>query len=244
VLFIYFTFILIFHFKQILIKFFSTKMSSSPKLLVLVVLSVLSLLAICVHSLPEDIPSEAVSDGSIESMMTEAEKRGLSVVFNTKGRTLPLIFNPLAQLVTAIKPLTVLKLGALYSGVIYFIAFMFPTAFGVKARSLGSPSFDFDYEYIQKSLSSLTERTSSFLQVPEPDCRYRAVCEAATYVATKVPLINEWAKKVSGAFFLNLANPYSKAWINGMMQIDCTATYDKCVESPFRTIVNRFVAKK
>jgi len=228
-------------------------MSSSAKIFIACVLTVLSLLVVGVHSLKDrptdvdvNVDSSAVKGTGIEAMMTEAESRGLAVVYNTQGRMLPLIFNPLSQLVTAIQPFTVLKLGALYSAAIYLMALFFPSVFGVKGRSMGSPfeALDFDYDYIQKSVSTLTERTANYLQIPEPECRYRAVCEAATYVATKVPMLNEWAKKVSGAFFLNLANPYSKAWINGMMQIECAQTYTRCSDSPYRTILNKFVAKK
>jgi len=186
---------------------------------------------------------------SIESMMSEAESRGMAVVFNTRGRMLPLIFNPLSQVVSAVQPLTVLKLGAAYSVAVYLLAMFFPSMFGLKgaavARSFGVPALDvdFDYDYIQRSVTTAADRMATYMKIPEPECRYRAVCEAATYVAVKLPWVNEWAKKVSGAFFLNLANPYSKAWINGMMQIDCGVTYAQCKHSPYKTMLDKFVAK-
>jgi len=214
---------------------------SSFKFNIILVLTVLSLPAILITA---DPTHQKWSENEVESMMSEAEERGLSVVFNTKGRTLPLIFNPLSKLLTALKPSTVLKAGFLYSAGLYLLTYLFPAAFGITARSARAHGFDFDFDYIQKSVSDLTEKTATFLQIPEPECRYRCVCETATYIATKIPAVNEWAKKVSGAFFLNLANPYAKAWINGMMQIDCPTTYALCEESPFKTFMNRFIAKK
>jgi len=217
---------------------------SSNKLIAFLLLSVLSLPALL---LTEEITAieEKASELDIETMMNEAESRGLSVVYNTRGRTLPLIFNPLSKLLAAVKPTTVLKVGFLYSATLYLLTYLFPAAFGISARSARTTSaFDFDFDYIQRTASEMTEKAATFLQIPEPECRYRAVCETATYIATKIPAINEWAKKVSGAFFLNLANPYSKAWINGMMQIDCATTYELCYESPFKTLTDRFIAKR
>jgi len=214
--------------------------------LLLSVLSLPALLSMAEsNTISNHLRKDMATEQDLEKMMTEAESRGLSVVYNTKGRTLPLIFNPLSALVTALKPATVLKVGFLYSATLYLLTYLFPAAFGIQARSSRTTSaFDFDFEYIQNSVSELTEKAATFLQIPEPECRYRAVCETATYIATKIPAVNEWAKKVSGAFFLNLANPYSKAWINGMMQIDCATTYDKCYESPFKTLTDRFIAAK
>jgi hypothetical protein len=218
---------------------------SSKKFSFVLMVTVMSLLALLSMGDPNAIGADRIRETDIETIMSEAESRGLSVVYNTKGRSLPLIFNPLSKLITAVKPTTVLKAGLIYSGGLYLLTLLFPAKFGIIARSGRTVNpFDFNYEYITRSLSEATESIAGFLQIPEPDCRYRAVCETATYIATKVPLINEWAKKVSGAFFLNLANPYSKAWINGMMQIDCTTTYVQCVESPYKTIMNRFITRK
>jgi hypothetical protein len=185
------------------------------KFIVILVLSVLSLPAIL-----SSVESNDVGNRDIEEMMIEAESR-------------------------ALKPSTVVKVGVLYSAALYLLTYFFPAAFGIAARSarMASP-FDFDYVYVQKSLTEVTSRVADYLEIPNSECRYRAVCETATYIATKLPTINEWAKKVSGAFFLNLANPYSKAWINGMMQIDCATTYVYCEVSPFKTMINKFVAKK
>jgi len=202
------------------------------KLSLLLILSVLS------------IPSIVSNSSGLEKIMDEADSQGLSVVYNTRGQELPLIFNPISKMVTTLQPMTVLKFGLLYSAALYVLTFLFPAAFGVSARSARTASLDFDYDYIYRSMNTISERLSNYVTIPEPECRYRAICETATYIATKVPAINDWAKKVSGAFFLNLANPYSKAWINGMMQIDCNTTYSTCYESPYKTIINRFVAKR
>jgi len=226
-------------------------MFSYLKLTIIIGLTTLSIPAIVSQVSSPVIAAEDTigqqKGANIEAMMSAAEDKGLAVVYNTRGRMMPLIFNPLSQLVTAIQPLTVLKLGAVYSMAIYVMALLFPSVFGVKSglgRSLNPPALDFDYDFIQNGVLGLAERAANYMNIPEAECRYRAVCEAATYVAVKVPVINEWAKKVSGAFFLNLANPYSKAWINGMMQIDCALTYARCSDSPYRTILNKFVSKK
>ena len=210
--------------------------------LLLSVLSLPALLSMADPNGARDIEKRTEKD--IETIMSEAESRGLSVVYNTNGRTLPLIFNPLSKLLTAINPSTVLKVGLLYSAGLYLMTILFPAAFGISARSARASPFDFNLDSLYSNVYESSERMATFLQIPDTECRYRAVCETATYIATKIPAVNEWAKKVSGAFFLNLANPYSKAWINGMMQIDCATTYYMCEESPFKTIMDKFVAKK
>lgn len=220
----------------------------AKKLTVIIVLTIVSLPSITTSADEKHLQEEL----DVETMIAKAENRGLSVVYNARGLSLPILFNPLADLITGWTPTTVVKVGVIYSAALYMLAYFFPGTFGVAARKAGlmsarmsmSSPFDFNYDYIQNTLSDATQRLSDFIQIPEPECRYRAVCETATYIATKMPTVNEFAKKVSGAFFLNLANPYSKAWINGMMQIDCATTYDKCYESPFKTIVDKFVAKK
>jgi hypothetical protein len=183
--------------------------------------------------------------------MSSAEKSGLPVVYNRNGRTLPFLFNPLSEAITSMTVATALKLGLVYTTAVWLLSTFFPQALtalslssGLLARSTRTASFDFDYETVISSLYTVSEKLSNYFHIPEAECRYRAVCETSTFIATKIPLINEWAKKVSGAFFLNLANPYSRAWINGMMQINCGTTYSQCYESPYKTILNKVIAKR
>jgi len=192
----------------------------------------------------------SANNSNIESVIDEADKSGISVVYDAKGRTLPFLFNPLAAIITKMTVSTALKLGLLYTVGVWLLSTFFPqalVAIGLTNSFLARgarTTFDFDYEAAYASLNTLSNKMSTFLNIPESECRYRAVCETSTYIATKVPSMNEWAKKVSGAFFLNLANPYSRAWINGMMQIDCPTTYSQCSESPYKTVLNKIVAKR
>ncbi len=187
----------------------------------------------------------ANNSSNIESIMSSAEKSGIAVVYNRNGRMLPFLFNPLSAVISSMTVTTALKLGLVYTTAIWLLSTFFPKASGVLlARSARTASFDFDYETVVTSLYTVSEKLSNHLYIPEAECRYRAVCETSTFIAAKIPLINEWAKKVSGAFFLNLANPYSRAWINGMMQIDCATTYSQCYESPYKTILNKVIAKR
>ncbi len=194
----------------------------------------------------------ANNSSNIESIMSSAEKSGIAVVYNRNGRTLPFLFNPLSAMMTSMTVPTALKLGLVYMTTVWLLSTFFPQVLTVLnlsnglllARSTRTTSFDFDYETVVTSLYMVSEKLSNYLHIPEAECRYRAVCETSTFIAKKIPLINEWAKKVSGAFFLNLANPYSRAWINGMMQIDCATTYSQCYESPYKTILNKVIAKR
>jgi len=189
----------------------------------------------------------------IESMMETAERNGLSVTFNRIGRSLPLLFNPFLIALVSQSAATAFTIGILYSVSVWLLSILFPKLFAaiglnnglVSLRSARSPLMpEIDFEAIAETVKMLPEKLMAYLNIPEEECRYRAVCESATFIVTKIPLINDWVKKMSGALFLNIANPYSKAWINGMMQTDCAIPYAKCKESPFRSIVNKFVMRR
>lgn len=184
----------------------------------------------------------------IESMMESAEKNGLAVTFNRSVRSLPFLFNPLAKALATLSIKTAFTIGILYSVGIWLLVTRFPQLldpFGLRTGLINVRSVPstFDFEAMSEIVRMLPEKLMAYLDIPEEECRYRAVCESATYIATKIPLINDWVKKISGALFLNIANPYSRAWINGMMQTDCTITYAVCKESPFRSILNKFVMR-
>lgn len=69
------------------------------------------------------------------------------------------------------------------------------------------------------------------------ECRFRGICESARFINGRSTLLTEWAKKISGALFLNLANPYSRAWLNGMNFKSCELAYPECPTSPFKQII-------
>jgi len=201
--------------------------------------------------------SSSQNSTDIESMIEDAEKTGLAVTYNVSGRTFPLLFNPLATALSTLTAISAIKIGLIYSVTMWLLSLFVPQwlqllglTTGLIAKRNSRESLiseviqSIDLESISKTVQVVPEKLAQHLHIPEQECRYRAVCESATYIATKMPLINDWVKKVSGALFLNLANPYSRAWINGMMKIDCNATYLACGESPFKTLLNKVTLRR
>jgi len=189
----------------------------------------------------------------IESVIENAEKSGLAVTFNRRVRALPILFNPLATALATLSVTTAIKIGFLYSISVWLLSVIYPKLLNiiglktglVNLRSVRSTLMPpIDLEAMSETMRTIPEKLLAYLDIPEEECRYRAVCESATYISTKFPLINDWVKKISGALFLNIANPYSRAWINGMMQIDCTATYVTCSESPFRKLLYKIMMRR
>jgi len=156
---------------------------------------------------------------------------------STTGRFLPFFFNPLSFL-SALTVAGAVKLGLLYSAVTYVFSIFFPTVgLGlVSGRALDSSSLQ-----VPPTLTNYLGTWSGALEAYAPTmtnqgCQYRAVCESANFVNTRLPTLSDWFKKLSSTFFLNLSNPYSQAWVNGITSQNCAALYNAtCPVSPFQS---------
>jgi len=156
---------------------------------------------------------------------------------STNGRFLPFFFSPLSFL-AALTTAGAVKLGLLYSAVTYVLSIFFPTVgLGlVSGRALDSSSLQ-----VPPSLTSYLGTWSGALEAYAPTmtsqgCQYRAVCESANFVNIRLPSLSNWLKQLSSTFFLNLSNPYSQAWVNGITSQNCAALYNAtCPVSPFQS---------
>jgi len=203
-----------------------------------------AIIFVSIASLPV-ILSLSESSESIEDVINTASKSGLKLVYSPDNR---MMISSLATALSSIETSTAVTLGVLYSAIMWILTTYFPhilEAIGMKTGLVGRgivPTLDF--EAMTASLSMIPDKIAEYFHIPNAECRYRAVCETSYYFTAKVPVISEYTKKFSGAFFLNLANPYSKAWINGMMQIDCTRTYTSCEESPYSSLYNKLSLRR
>jgi len=161
---------------------------------------------------------------------------------STTGRFLPFFFSPLPFL-AALTMGGAVKLGLLYSAVTYVLSIFFPTlGLGlVSGRALDSSSLQ-----VPAALSNYLGTWAGAMETYAPtmsnqDCQYRAVCESANFVNSRLPLVSDWFKKLSSTFFLNLSNPYSQAWVNGITSQNCAALYNAtCPVSPFQSAMQTF----
>lgn len=79
----------------------------------------------------------------------------------------------------------------------------------------------------------------SIRSIPEGHCRFRAVCESATYLIRNAQSMSTSLQRISATVYLNFGTDYSKAWLDGIVQSDCAAKYSQCAISPFSMVATR-----
>jgi len=204
---------------------------------------ILSLTACPILSMTDNTTNSIMN---VEELMDKANDTGVGVIYSTKGRSMPFIFDPLVNALSSMTTSGGLKLGFLYAGGVWIMETFFPELckwFGLSKETRNGGVAEIDIKGFRKLITALPGNVMSYFEIPETECRYRAVCESSDYIVNKWPLVNEVIKRLSGTFFLNIANPYSRAWLNGIMKINCAKTYD-CEQSPFKKIINNLIMKR
>ena len=188
---------------------------------------------------------------SINEIIERANQTGLAMFYDPDDHHRAIIFDPLVNALSSLSEIASIKLGLVYATVIWGVNTYFPNLvqrFGLtpsenstEARmNLRELNLHEVYLLGQRLVTRALDHVLGYLNVHEPGCRYRAVCEASNYMTRNMPMVNGIMKRMSGIFYLNLANPYSLSWLNGMvMKNDCAVLYDNCPESPFRSLINR-----
>lgn len=79
----------------------------------------------------------------------------------------------------------------------------------------------------------------SIRSIPEGHCRFRAVCETASYLIRNTQFMSRSLQRISATVYLNFGTEYSKAWLDGIVQSDCAVKYAQCPTSPFSMVASR-----
>lgn len=79
----------------------------------------------------------------------------------------------------------------------------------------------------------------SIRSIPEGHCRYRAVCETATYLIRNTQFMSRSLQRISATVYLNFGTEYSKAWLDGIVESDCAVRYVQCETSPFSMVASQ-----
>lgn len=78
----------------------------------------------------------------------------------------------------------------------------------------------------------------SIRSIPEGHCRFRAVCETANYIIRNTQFMSRSLQRISATIYLNFGTEYSKAWLDGIVQSDCSLRYSQCPQSPFSMVAS------
>jgi len=157
------------------------------------------------------------------------------------GRSL-LVFDPISTM-AALGSGGLSQLHQIFSAFISYITRMFPILAKLKDQ-MSSPGFRFPVNslleyYNLTSIDSVSEQSMRYLSLDSADCRYRAVCEACSYISTRVPSTESIVREASPVVSFNPSNPYSKAIYEGLTKQNCTESYVSCPKSP-ATLVKEY----
>lgn len=79
----------------------------------------------------------------------------------------------------------------------------------------------------------------SIQSIPEGHCRFRAVCETASYLIRHTQFMSNSLQRLSATVYLNFGTEYSKAWLDGIVNSDCALKYSQCPESPVSMVASK-----
>lgn len=155
--------------------------------------------------------------------------------------------------------------GLLWAVGAYFLHLFFPSLLSTLGLGTGLVGFARQLQqpnYAQMMLPLLAELPSSVIPnsmnrivnqyprvfapivdsisaVPAGHCRYRAVCETASYLVRQAHSMSTSLQRISATVYLNFGTEYSKAWLDGIVQSNCAQKYPQCEASPFSMMAAR-----